>query len=597
MQTVRGSLRHRLALLPWWTGLILGVAVVALGLWLMVRPLSSTNLLVLVIGLTLILSGAGELSQARIARSSMAEAAVLIAAGTLVLAFRGFAISVLAIGVPAALIVIGGQRIIGAIRRSGEDKATSIVLAVAAILAGVIALTWPDVTLLVIAAAFGGWTAVFGAQLAWNAIASRVHGNTGGTPDAATAAARHDGFRWAPLLGAVAVLLIVAVIGVVSVRSHQRVPVLDDFYAAPATVPSEAGMLLKAEPFTRAMPPGAQAWRILYTTSRDDGQPALASALVIAPRDRPSGSLPLIAWTHGTTGFAPVCAPSLLPDPLVAGAMFIADQVVARGWALVATDYVGLGTQGPHPYLIGQAEGRSALDSIRAVHQLEGLNLSDTTVVWGHSQGGHAALWTGGLAATYAPELRIAGVAALAPASDLVGLVANLDSVRGGVLFAAYLLAGYDAAYDDIRDIDYVDPSARIMQRELAGRCLADPRVYVSIVEALAVFNDRKVFSPPLTTGSMLKRLQENTPTLPIPVPLLIAQGLADPLVVPRVQRDYVQARCDTGQALEYLTVPDKDHVALVEAASPLVPRLFQWTEDRFAGVPVTNSCGSLAGG
>ncbi len=596
MQTVRSSLRDRLALLPWWIGLILGVAVVALGLWLMVRPLSSTNLLVLVIGLTLILSGIGELSQPRAARPSILDAAALIVAGALVLVFRGFATSVLAIGIPAALIVIGGLRIIGALRRSGGDKATSIVLAAAAILAGVIALTWPDVTLLVTAVAFGGWTVVFGAQLAWGAIASRLQRHTGDADNASTDG-RHGWFRSARLLGAIAVLLIVVVAGVASMHAHRRVPVLDDFYAAPATVPSEPGVLLRTEPFTRAMPPGARAWRILYTTTRDDGQTALASAIVIAPREPPPGPLPLIAWTHGTTGFAPVCAPSLLPDPFVAGAMFIADQVVARGWALVATDYVGLGTKGPHPYLIGQGEGRSALDSIRAAHQLEGLNLSDTAVVWGHSQGGHAALWTGGLATTYAPELHIAGVAALAPASDLTGLVANLDSVRGGVLFAAYLLAGYDALYEDIRNTDYVDPSARTLLRELADRCLADPRVYVSIVEALATFNDRKVFSPPLTTGPMLKRLQQNTPTLPIPAPLLIAQGLADPLVVPRVQRDYVQARCDAGQALEYLTVPDKDHVALVEAASPLVPRLFQWTEDRFAGIPVTNGCGSLAGG
>jgi len=57
-----------------------------------------------------------------------------------------------------------------------------------------------------------------------------------------------------------------------------------------------------------------------------------------------------------------------------------------------------------------------------------------------------------------------------------------------------------------------------------------------------------------------------------------------------------VSERCDAGQALEYLTVPDKDHVALVEAASPLIPRLFAWTQDRFDGAPAANDCGSLLG-
>ncbi|MGH9380499.1 MAG: hypothetical protein ACRD2Z_07795 [Thermoanaerobaculia bacterium] len=34
------------------------------------------------------------------------------------------------------------------------------------------------------------------------------------------------------------------------------------------------------------------------------------------------------------------------------------------------------------------------LDAVRAAHQVESIPLSNQTVVWGHSQGGHAALWT-----------------------------------------------------------------------------------------------------------------------------------------------------------------------------------------------------------
>lgn len=588
----RRGLRERIALLPWLAQLSIGLAIAALGLWLVVRPLSSTNLLVIVIGLALFLNGIGELLQSRATRPSIVSAIVLILAGLFVFAFRGFTTSVLAVIIAVAPIVIGITRIVDAIRPNAEERATGFLLAAAAILAGLIALAWPDLTLLVAAVAFGGWTVILGFQLAGSAIVSRLRGSTA---DSQALPRSHRSWRSARLLGAAALFLVVAVTGIVSVRVHQGLPEIDGFYAAPVIVPSEPGVLLRAEPFTRAMPEGSQAWRILYTTTKDEEQPALASALVIAPRDRPAGPLPLIAWTHGTTGFAQMCAPSLLPDPLVAGAMFTADQVLAHGWVLVATDYLGLGTRGPHPYLIGQGEGRSALDSIRAVRQLRGLTLSGKTVVWGHSQGGHAALWTGGLASTYSPELDIAGVASLAPASDLEGLVANLTSVRVGLLFGAYALAGYDAVYDDVRGTDYVDPSSLTLLRELSERCLADPRVYVSIVEALAIFSDRAVFSPPLTTGPMLAHLQENTPTLPIPAPVLLAQGLADPLVVPRVQRAYVQRLCDSGQALEYITVPGKDHVGLVEAASPLVPQLIKWTEDRLAGIPAANACPALS--
>src|SRR5690606_8634300 len=103
--------------------------------------------------------------------------------------------------------------------------------------------------------------------------------------------------------------------GGVSVRLHRGAPSPDEFYAAPDVVPGEPGVLLRAEPFTRAMPAGSEAWRILYTTTRDDGVPALASGLVVVPADAPAGPLPVIGWSHGTTGYATGCAPTLLAEP------------------------------------------------------------------------------------------------------------------------------------------------------------------------------------------------------------------------------------------------------------------------------------------
>lgn len=148
----------------------------------------------------------------------------------------------------------------------------------------------------------------------------------------------------------------------------------------------------------------------------------MASAIVVAPARHPAGRRPVTAWAHGTTGVAEPCAPSLVRHPFTAGALLVLPQMLAQGWAVVATDYTGLGTAGPAPFLIGQGEARSVLDAVRAAHQLPGLNLADTTVIWGHSQGGNAALWAGALAPAYAPDDHVIGVAALAPATDLTGL-------------------------------------------------------------------------------------------------------------------------------------------------------------------------------
>jgi acetyl esterase/lipase len=62
------------------------------------------------------------------------------------------------------------------------------------------------------------------------------------------------------------------------------------------------------------------------------------------------------------------------------------------------------------------------LDSVRAARDMPDSGASDRFAVWGHSQGGHAALYTGELAARYAPDLKLVGVAAAAPATYLVEL-------------------------------------------------------------------------------------------------------------------------------------------------------------------------------
>ena len=97
-------------------------------------------------------------------------------------------------------------------------------------------------------------------------------------------------------------------------------------------------------------------------------------------------------------------------------------DMLAQGYVVVATDYPGLGTPGIHPYLIGISEARAVLDSVRAARALPNTGASNRFAVWGHSQGGHAALYTGELAASYAPELKLVGIAAAAPATYLVEL-------------------------------------------------------------------------------------------------------------------------------------------------------------------------------
>lgn len=482
---------------------------------------------------------------------SLAALTVLVAAGLLLTGALG--VSLIAGGVvtsAAAARGIPGQRVV------------PFIPAIAGVIAVLVVLSWPDATVFVIAV-------VFGALVMLSAVAGPAF------------------LRGSPVAAGVVALVVTGALLAISESMHAASPRPDGFYTPPVAVPPAPGMLLRSEPFSRSTPAGAHAWRILYTTTRDDHAPAVASALVLAADQPPPGPRPVIAWAHGATGIARECAPSLLDDSL--SAVPGLTQVLAQGWVVVATDYTGLGTRGPHPFLIGQGEARSVLDSVRAARQLAGLALGGQTLVWGYSQGGNAALWTGILAPTYAPDAGVIGVAALAPGSNLTVLANNWGRGKGGVINAAYLIQAYSDTYPDVQFDTYVRRTAAVQVHELASRCLSDPKIYLS-GPALLLFR-QPIWAKDPTTGAAGARLRENTPLGPIPMPVLVAQGEADPVVTPSAQAEYVRQRCTAGGRVDYRTYPDRDHLSLVGAGSPVITDLLQWSQDRLDGRPDRSTC------
>src|SRR5262249_43074663 len=157
----------------------------------------------------------------------------------------------------------------------------------------------------------------------------------------------------------------------------------------------------------------------LYRSVGLHGEPIAVSGLAVIPVGAPANR-PIVAWDHPTSGLVPRCAPSLARKryEFIPGLKAMID----RGYDVVATDYPGLGTPGPHPYLVGDSEARATLDAVCALHELPGAEAGDRFAVWGHSQGGQAALFTGIDAARYAPELELEGIAAAAPATELAAL-------------------------------------------------------------------------------------------------------------------------------------------------------------------------------
>jgi hypothetical protein len=241
----------------------------------------------------------------------------------------------------------------------------------------------------------------------------------------------------------------------------------DEFYLPPEGFgPGRPGELLKAEPIDVYLVPGARmrarAWRILYRSTSATGEPRAVSGTVLMPSRRGRGPRPLIGYAIGTHGIGDSAAPSrLLPRGLDFEAGLIG-MLLARGWAVAVTDYEGLGTPGDHVYMVGRALGPNVLDSMRAARELHPLELPEDgpAAVIGYSEGGFAAGWAAQLQPEYAPDVRLAAVAAGAAAANVEAAGPLLDGTFFS-FFIAYGGIGYAAAYPEL-DLDkYLTPKAR----------------------------------------------------------------------------------------------------------------------------------------
>lgn len=362
----------------------------------------------------------------------------------------------------------------------------------------------------------------------------------------------------------------------------------DAFYDPPRPLPAgEPGDLIWAQPVDA--PAGARAWRVLYLSEAVDGAPIAVSGVVAAPdAPAPAEGRPVMTWAHGTTGTADGCAPSKLG---ATQAMLALSDVIRRGWVGVATDYEGLGTPGLHPYLVGESEGRGVLDVVRAAQQIAGAGASDRVVVWGVSQGGHAALFAGQIAADYAPDLDVQGVVAAAPPGNLRALGVAATAAAAVPAYGGFLLmvaGGYEAAYGDVSLDELLSTDLRSELVELLEReCNQGVFEY-------ATANPVELARSPLDVEPWPELLADNSvDATRFAMPILILQG-EDDQVVPKALTDaLVDDLCAGEVDLEYRTFPATGHGREIVAD---LPSVFDWAAARFADEPSTTTCAGRGG-
>ena len=354
------------------------------------------------------------------------------------------------------------------------------------------------------------------------------------------------------------------------------------FYATTGTQAAAApGTIVRTEPLLSA-PTGSKAWRVLYHSTDVQGHDILTSGVVVAPDGpAPAGGRTIVSWGHPTTGAAQRCAPSVGVDPfiLIEG---LGDFLKA-GYVVVAADYSGMGAAGPDSYLIGVTEADNLLDAARVARQLD-VGASDRLVLWGHSQGGHAALFAGQTAASYAPELKLAAVAVAAPATDLGALMnADIGDVSG-VTISAYAFAAYASVYGpsnpDATLDDILTPAGAAAVPGMAELCLFGQNKELHAIATPLI--GKFLAADPATTDPWKALLDENTPgAVAMPVPLFVAQGLSDTLVHPDLTTDFVAEQQALGASVVYDEIPATGHG---EVALRALPKLLPWLESVGAG-------------
>ena len=354
--------------------------------------------------------------------------------------------------------------------------------------------------------------------------------------------------------------------------------------ATPAAAQDEArpGDLVSSAPSAfhplPGQPTGTRAWKIHYRSTTADGAPNVVSGTVIVPQDGRTGPRPLITYAVGTVGLGDSCAPSEnLPRGTAMEANLI-QQLTLRGWAVVVTDYEGLGTPGLHTYTVGRSAGHAVLDAARAAERLPGTGLSaDTPVgIMGYSQGGQASSWAAELQGSYAPELNVKGTATGGVPADLMAVADFSNGSYGsGLVFMA--AAGQDAAFPELRLDSYLNPAGRALVDGMKDRCVAIDAIAGSFKRISDLTTRNPLEQPDWQARLGQSRLGGTAPAAPV----YQYHALGDELIPYAVGRRLHADWCARGANVEFDTVYH-EHVSYF-GIRPLV-RLFE----RFGFTPLT---------
>ncbi|KAJ5082710.1 hypothetical protein N7532_011753 [Penicillium argentinense] len=344
----------------------------------------------------------------------------------------------------------------------------------------------------------------------------------------------------------------------------------DDFYNVRDVPkdqwPTKPGKTIKLQNFTDltpfALPPKTAMSRFVYSTTNANGTMIPASAYILWPyqakklkngENASASTVPVVLWTHGTSGFYANGAPSTHRSLFYEN--FVPFALAEAGYAVVAPDYAGLGvdtswdgTHIPHQYFPGGAVGwrlseilakeKSEFDDV-AKNYLGAILVAPPTNIITQPPG-YLLSWIGKDLDNIFPSFRLSEW--LTPLG--VKRTELLNQLEGSQMVTTYLFAQDEA----VKRLDW-----RENWSVEAFEDLANP-------------------------GNMTFR-----------GPLLIFHGTADPVVQYNTTDATVKETCKKfPNNLEFVTVPGAGHFSAISAGKQT---WLQWIDDRFQGHATKGGC------
>lgn len=393
------------------------------------------------------------------------------------------------------------------------------------------------------------------------------------------------------------------------------------FYTPPDPLPPGApGDLIRTEPSRLVLEPSGQlgmimadATRIMYRSTDIHGSPIAVTGTYFEPYNEwpGGGPRPLLVYGPGTQGQGDQCAPSRQFNQGIHWRPYLdlafnyeelfVSTMVARGFAIVMTDYQGLGTPGLHTYVNRVAQGNAMLDAARAAKRLPdtSLNPNGPVAFWGYSQGGGAAASAAELASQYAPELKVVGTYAGAPPANLKELFPYAD---GSVLVGAVgyalnsVITSYPEHADEIRS--KLTPRGVDLLFKTQDQCVAETLTKFMFRHLQPYFTEdiyQLVNEEPFSSLFDEQKLGRFKPDAPV----MILNNRFDPLVPWTAANQLGRDWCAQGADVQFWTneQPPFLNKAIVNHGLPMLvdgERAMQWVADRFNGLPTTPNCGEF---